>query len=47
MLWISSFTIILRFPENNSLNLSKIIVGKYDDFKIKEEAPKITVKNSQ
>ena len=29
---ISSFTVILYFPENNSLNLSKIIVGKFDKF---------------
>ena len=36
---------MLHFPENNSLNLSKIIVGKFDKFfKIKQEAPKIAVK---
>ena len=33
VLGISSFTVIVHFPENNSLNLSKIIVGKYKFFK--------------
>jgi len=42
---ISLLTDILHFPENNSLNLSKITVGKFDKFfKIKQDPPKMAVK---
>ena len=44
---ISSLTDILHFQENNSLNLSKIIVGKFDKFfKIKQDPPKMAFKKS-
>lgn len=48
VLGLSSFNVILHFPKNNSLNLSKIIVGKFERFfNIRQELSKIAVKNNQ